>query len=86
MTKERFKEIKENLSRRIMYTEICGGTQYQNQEELELINYINELEKQRKQAIELNNKIIEEYKLNCGNEPSKLLYALEMQNKILQRK
>ena len=37
-------------------------------------------------AIEINNRIIEEYKLNYGNEPSKLLCALEIQNKTLQGK
>jgi len=35
-------------------------------------------------ALEINKKIIEEYQLQYGNQPSKLLMALREQNKILR--
>lgn len=44
----------------------------------------NELQKRIDKAIDLNERIIKEYKMNYGNTPSKLLSALETQLEILK--
>ena len=73
----------------IKYTDkmIKGIYSKVNEEEKDFLNALimtfNNLAEKNDKAIEITNKIIEEYKLNYGNKPSKLLMALNELSKAL---
>ena len=48
-------------------------------------NRFFKLQESVKKSLEINEKLIQEYKIQYGNQESKLLLALETQNEILRR-
>ena len=82
---ERIKEILKHISTPTGLT-YSGDATLTDEDSDMIIEHIDNLQQRIYKAIEINNRIIEEYKLNYGNEPSKLLCALEIQNKTLQGK
>lgn len=68
MSKEELKEIKEKLKDRIIVSDVCGGTQHQNEEEVKLIEHLENLQSRIDKTIELIHSILQEPEAYSGKD------------------